>query len=277
MEDKERRIVVMKIMKTILAALIVGIVCLGKGFLELDQVSISEIILWNAFDGIEYYPQYISDFMFQYMPLFIFQILFSVNIYKHFCSASVYYFSRNINRIHWFLKEVAKMYVNAVIYLFVICVTEIVFICFFASITVDVSAVIIAIYYILIYSLFLLATTLAINVFSIIFSSNIGFITVQSVILLFISVFFMLGNYIGDGVFTEKTTLFLKGNMIANLIFSIHSSKIEKVNELIHMQEIHFDLNFSILYYLILSAGVLILGCYVVEKHEFIINSKELE
>ena len=95
--------------------------------------------------------------------------------------------------------------------------------------------------------------------------------------MLFISVFFMLGNYIGDGVFTEKTTLFLKGNMIANLIFSIHSSKIEKVNELIHMQEIHFDLNFSILYYLILSAGVLILGCYVVEKHEFIINSKELE
>lgn len=277
MEDKERRSVVMKIMKTVAAALLVGIVCLGKGFLDLEHIPVSEIILWNAFDGIEYYPQYVSEFMFQYMPLFIFQILFSVYIYKHFCSASIYYFSRNINRIYWFLKEAGKMFVNAVIYLAIICITQIIFICFFSSITINVSAVIIAVYYILIYALFLLATTLAINVFSIIFSSNVGFITVQSVMLLFISVFFMLGNYIEDGVITEKMELLLKGNMIANLIFSIHSSKIEKVDELIHMQDIHFDLNFSILYYLILSVGVLILGCYVVEKHEFIINSKELE
>lgn len=277
MEDKERRSVVMKIMKTVVAALLVGIVCLGKGFLDLEHIPVSEIILWNAFDGIEYYPQYVSEFMFQYMPLFIFQILFSVYIYKHFCSASIYYFSRNINRIYWFLKEAGKMFVNAVIYLAIICITQIIFICFFSSITINVSAVIIAVYYILIYALFLLATTLAINVFSIIFSSNVGFITVQSVMLLFISVFFMLGNYIEDGVITEKMALLLKSNMIANLIFSIHSSKIEKVDELIHMQDIHFDLNFSILYYLILSVGVLILGCYVVEKHEFIINSKELE
>lgn len=277
MENKERRIVVMKVVKTVLMAFIVGIVCVGTGFFELENVPLSKIMLSNAFDGIDYYPQYISMFTFQYMPLFVFQIFFATYIYKHFCSASVYYFSRNINRMKWFLKEAAKIYAQAVIYLFAMCVSQIIVISLFSTITIGSSAIIMTLYYIFIYSLYLLATTLAINVVSIMFSSNIGFITVQSIILLSISVFFVLGNYIKDDMLTGKIILLLKSNIIANLIFSIHSSRIGKINNLINIKGIDFDLNYSILYYLLICSVVIILGCYVVEKHEFITNSKEVE
>jgi hypothetical protein len=275
MENKERRIIAMKIIKTVLIALIVGIVCIGTGFLKLENIAVSKIILSNTFAGIDYYPQYISMFTFQYMPLFAFQIFFATYIYKHFCSASIYYFSRNINRVNWFLKEVAKMYANVIIYLIVMCATEMAVIMIFSTIKIDNSAAIISFYYICIYSLYLLATTLAINVFSIILGSNMGFVTVQSVILLAISIFFLLGNYVKDDIITEKFSLILKSNIIANLIFSIHSSGIEKINNLINIKGIEFDLNFSIAYYLVMCIAVIILGCYVVEKHEFITNSKE--
>lgn len=277
MQNKERRIDIMKIIKTVLVGLIVGIVCVGTGFLNLEYIPLSKIILSNAFDGVDYYPQYISMFTFQYMPLFIFQIFFATYIYKHFCSASVYYFSRSINRINWFLKEVTKIYANAVIYLLTMCASEMIVISMFSTITVDSSAIIITLYYIFIYSLYLLATTLAINVASIMFSSNIGFITVQSIILLSISVFFLLGNYIKDDILTEKIIMLLKSNIIANLIFTIHSSRIGKISNLINIKGINFDLNFSIIYYLVLCVAIIIIGCFVVEKHEFIINSKEME
>ena len=101
----------MKIIKTVLIALIVGIVCVGTGFFELEYVSLSKIILSNAFNGVDFYPQYISMFTLSYSPLFVFQVIFATYIYKHFCSASIYFFSRNANRINWFLREVVKIYV----------------------------------------------------------------------------------------------------------------------------------------------------------------------
>lgn len=69
----------------------------------------------------------------------------------------------------------------------------------------------------------------------------------------------------------------LKSNVIANLIFPIHSSHIQNVNKFINEKGIDFDLNFSIIYYFILSMVIIIAGAYIVEKREFISNNKEME
>ena len=147
----------------------------------------------------------------------------------------------------------------------------------FTTIKIDDGAVIIAIYYIAIYSIYLLSTTLAINIVSILFGSNIGFGVVQGIVLLSVSIFFILGNYVKDNFITEKVKFLIKGNLIANLIFPFHSSKINSINNLINIKSIDFDLNYSILYYLIICIVVIVFGGYVVEKYEFIINNKEME
>ncbi len=266
----------MKNIKIICVALVVGIVCAGTGFFKVESVPVSRIVLFNAFNGIEYYPQYISQFTYQYIPLFAFQIIFATHIYKHFCCASVYFFSRNINRIKWFSGEVLRLYVYAVMYLTVVSIAQIVVISMFSKIVLDNTTFIILFYYIVIYSLYLLFTTLAINILSITFSSNIGFIIVQGIILLAISTYFYLGNYIKDDIITKKAVLFIKSNIIANLVFSIHSSNINKLNALINTVGINFDMNFSIIYYMIICIVVIVFGAYVVEKYEFITNSKEM-
>ena len=84
-------------------------------------------------------------------------------------------------------------------------------------------------------------------------------------------------NYVKDNFITEKVKFLIKGNLIANLIFPFHSSKINSINNLINIKSIDFDLNYSILYYLIICIVVIVFGGYVVEKYEFIINNKEME
>ena len=238
----------MKVIKSILIAVVLGIVYVGIGLMKIDNIKMSEILLANTMSGVEFYPQYISTFSFEYIPIFVFQILFATNIY-----------------------------LNSIIFLTVICISEILFIYMFTTIKIDDGAVIIAIYYIAIYSIYLLSTTLAINIVSILFGSNIGFAIVQGIVLLSVSIFFILGNYVKDNFITEKVKFLIKGNLIANLIFPFHSSKINSINNLINIKSIDFDLNYSILYYLIICIVVIVFGGYVVEKYEFIINNKEME
>ena len=137
----------MKVIKSILIAVVLGIVYVGIGLMKIDNIKMSEILLANTMSGVEFYPQYISTFSFEYIPIFVFQILFATNIYKHFCSASIYFFSRNANRIKWYLKEVTNIYLNSIIFLTVICISEILFIYMFTTIKIDDGAVIIAIYF----------------------------------------------------------------------------------------------------------------------------------
>ena len=266
----------MKMLRNVLVALIMGILCVGTGFFDLKNVPLWKIILLNSYAGVEYYPQDIPEFTFQYMQLFFFQILFATYIYRHFQSASIYFFSRNANRKRWFLKEVAKIYFNAVIYLVVACLAQIIVISMFTKITIDIKSVIIALYYIVIHSLYLLAITLAVNIVSVIFSGTVGFISVQSIILFSISIFFWLGNYVKDGVLSSKIILLIKYNLVTNLFFLFHNSEIESVNKIININNIDFDLNFSILYYLVICIGLIIMGCFVVERYEFITNTKEM-
>ena len=67
----------MKVIKSILIAVVLGIVYVGIGLMKIDNIKMSEILLANTMSGVEFYPQYISTFSFEYIPIFVFQILFA--------------------------------------------------------------------------------------------------------------------------------------------------------------------------------------------------------
>lgn len=267
----------MKIRNTILLAIIIGIFSLGTGIFAYNNTSIAQIILHSAFSGVEYYPQYVVFLSYQYMPLLIFQVIFATYIYKHFCSASVYFFSRNINRIKWFLEESGKLYIHTVLYLIVFNLVGIIVTSLFIKVTIDKGVLLLIVYYILIHSLYLFFSTLAINIVAIISSSEIGFIVVEGIALLQMGMYLMLGKRIQDDIIEGINLFMLKSNIIANLIFPVHSSHIQSVNKFINEKGIDFDLNFSIIYYFILSMIIIIVGAYIVKKKEFIVNNKEID
>ena len=142
----------------------------------------------------------------------------------------------------------------------------------------DFTSLIITVYYLLIYSMFLFFFTLMINIVSIIAGSRIGFISAVTVEILGMSSFFMLGKIVSDEAnIAGKYIWLLKSNPFANIAFGVHSSKIKSLDKLINLKGISFDLNESIVYFFVLSLIMIVLGYFVVKKHEFITNNHEIE
>ncbi|MCD8118835.1 MAG: hypothetical protein LUE29_05035 [Lachnospiraceae bacterium] len=44
------------------------------------------------------------------VPIFCFELIFGISLYQHYCTCSVYYFSRQNNRSKWYLMESAKLF-----------------------------------------------------------------------------------------------------------------------------------------------------------------------
>lgn len=44
------------------------------------------------------------------VPVFCFELIFGISLYRHYCTCSVYYFSRQNSRSKWYLMESAKLF-----------------------------------------------------------------------------------------------------------------------------------------------------------------------
>ena len=241
-----------------------------------DEILLNDIIISTAFGNVEYMPYFFTNFFVAYIPLTFFHFFYGTYIYSHFCTASVYYFSRKCNRTGWFLKEVGSLYIFAVLYVIIYLGSEILCCVIFSSVQADISSLYLILYYIVLYSLFLLVVTLAINLSSILFTSNIGLMLVEVVVMLCVGAYLMLGQkYITDDSLIGKYTWMIKANPFSHLIMNLHSSSIEKINKAINVKNIDFDLNISCVVYLSLGIITILAGCIIVNKHNFIVSNQE--
>jgi len=139
----------------------------------------------------------------------------------------------------------------------------------------DYDELIILLYYVIIYSLYLLVTTLAINIVAIVFNSTIGFISVQSVVFFMIAYMMNMGKKLEVIPVRKRYLLFLKVNPVSNLLFQIHKIKVEDRYKFLLQEGIDIEMRYSIMYFLALIAILIIIGSIVVHKKEFIINDRE--
>lgn len=221
-------------------------------------------------------PSYLQNFFIWYFHFFVFQMMYGTYIYKHFCTACVYYFCRMNNRIRWFLKETLKLFANSLIYVILLFLMYIGFGSIFGSMIVTKEAIIFLGYYIILHSTWLFITALLVNICSIWWDSSKGFTIVYSVQLVFIILYAALQSYlrfdIGD---IEQKSKILKLNPISHLVLKWHSSQIQSINSKINIFRITFDLNESVCVYAIMSVLVFGIGCFVVKKQDFILNNRE--
>ena len=236
----------------------------------------SDVIMLLGFEYVDFFPQYIPIITYWYLPLIIFQIFYGTYIYRHFCSASVYFFSRYCSRTLWFLKETGVLYLFGLAYLIVMILSGTFITSFFTPVSAGTTSWLLACYYLLIHSLFLLVTTLGINILAIVFTSNVGFMIIEGISLFSMASFAVLGKYfITEDILIDKYTWLLKINPFAHLVFSMHSSGINSVDRIINTKSISFDLNLSVLVFLMAAIIVTVCGCMMVSNHNFIESNKE--
>lgn len=262
--------------KVFIFAILFGII---YGFSISDNSQSSDIFeIINRLEFVEYDFDkiYVHLFLRWYFHIITFQILFGTYIYKHFCTASVYYFSRMNNRIIWFIRENIKLCLICFMYISIItgicCMAG----GAFNNFRFDKNVLFILCYHLCIQSLWLFATTIMINVLSILFGSSISFSIIYSV-----QMTFLLCNSIFSSYFqfergnVERKTNILKLNPISHLVLKWHNSRLQKINSEINFLNIDFKLSESIVFFIIISIIVFISGCIIVKRQELIYINRE--
>lgn len=83
-------------------------------------LSISEIVMQLSGSRgelpLELYLQDLVSFSLRMIPGWVFECYFGVAFYQHFCTASVYVFSRRPDRIGWYLREAAHIGIASLAY-----------------------------------------------------------------------------------------------------------------------------------------------------------------
>lgn len=250
-------------LKFVLVGIFCGFFCILGYAVRNEKFLCSDIVLLFGMGEVNYFMQYLSNIAYWFMPLLFFQIFFGTYLYRHFCSASIYYFSRYPQRIKWFIKEVICMYIFCIVYLIAMIVSGIISCTFISDVTFDIRAIEVLAFYVLIYSLYLFVTTIGINIVAILCNSNVGFMVVEGINMFFIATFAIVGEFFApEGVILNEYEWLLKVNPIYYLIFDSNKD----LN----------DFYVSIIVYLIFAALVLCFGCFVINKHNFIETNKEI-
>ena len=263
--------------KYFLCAIIGGAFCCLFFITTHNTISFSYVILKFGFTEFDINIASLMYLFQWYFPLIMFQIFFGTYIYRHFCCASVYYFSRCNNRVSWFLKEAALLYPIAVIYIVIMISSGTIISSITNHLYFDKTSFILFGYYLIIHSLWLFLTTLLINVLAIKISSSNSFLVVGGIQMFFMALFGSWENKL-DFTILEKKDHFasiLKLNPLSHLVLKWHSSTLESVNKQINCFDIKFDLNWSILLFFVLSIFVIALGCLIVKRQDMIDINKE--
>lgn len=205
-------------------------------------------------------PTYLRHITFLYGSMVFFEIFFGTYIYRHFCTANYYFFSRKNNRIKWFLCECIKLYGYAFGYILAQIIGAGIFAVFARLVYYDPLMWRECFFYIMIYSAHLMAVTLLINVISILTNSTVAFTVVELIIMGQIAAYSMSFRLFGIGEGEFKA---LKYNPFAYMVFWVQ----QEYNRYVQ----------GIVIYLVLVILVAMAGCIVVSRHDFIQSNNETE
>lgn len=240
-----------------------GIFCILGYALKSQVLSLTDIISLFGMREIECYVQFLSNIAYWYIPLLFFQALYGTYVYRHFCTASVYFFSRYTKRTSWFFRESCALYFMGVIYLIMMLVAAITCSTLVSDVVFDVQSVKLFLFYIGIYSLYLFITAMGINIIAIIFNSNTGFLVVEGLNLFSITLFALVGNFFApEGVVHEKYEWILRINPFYYLIFGMKTKE--------------SDYLVSLVLFMGLAMIIWLVGCSVINKRDFIGGNKEV-
>lgn len=108
-------------------------------------------------------------------PFLVFQALAGISFYRHYCTASVYIFSRMPNRLLWYAKECSILTLQTLLYLALVLAIAVGCAAVRCDITQLSQGVPVLVYHLLIWSLWTLGFTLGVNLLAIYVGSSTAF------------------------------------------------------------------------------------------------------
>lgn len=201
---------------------------------------------------------------------FMFIIVFSTYIYRHFCNSSVYIFSRFNNRIIWYLKECLKLLGFVVLGNIMVLAGFIITAVLGCGITFQQGSMLIVGLYLLVYSLWIFASVLLANILSIKINSAIGNVITMG-LLLFSTI--LLGSIDYQNI-TSADILKLRLNPMSYSILSWYKVKI---NGEIWFEELEYACSpwIGVAFLGVFSLAIMLAGAIYIQRMDITKNSTE--
>lgn len=242
-----------------------GRILLSEAILQLSGSS-------GAFPLTPAFKDLIS-FTIRMLPDYMFELYIGIELYRHFCTASVYVFSRTPNRSRWYIREVLEVAVAVFGYQIIkmFAAMSVTFLRY--QIEPDHFGFFLLIFHIIVYSLWVFTVSLLINLISIKYGSNNAFIWIVG-IQIFMTALLELVQIFESNL--TLTKIFLNVNPIAHLVVGWHTGTIKELKNSLEVTYIRLDFKVTLVTMLAISIFSVIVGMYLVSQHEFLIlNTNE--
>lgn len=199
------------------------------------------------------------------VPALVFQAFAGISLYRHYCTASVYIFSRIPNRLRWYGRETAALALQSLAYQGLILGAVIVTAVLRWEVTPDEAGWQLLACHWLIWSLWTFAFTMGINLLAIYWGSSGGFAALAGFQVVCISLLIALKPFEED--FALLSTL-KRVNPITCLILCWQTSRFAGGGGGIYLED-------SLALVLLLAVAVTAVGAVIVRRHDLLISDTD--
>lgn len=244
------------------------------------EITLSEAILQLSGSRGEFAMHFVMtemvSFSLRLLPAYLFELYFGIMLYRHFCTASIYIFSRYPKRVRWYFGECLALGGNVILFQALLLVSALFTAAFRYRLYIDDGGILLGLYALAIPALWTYAATLAVNLVAVKAGSSTGFgvvAGVQTVCIVLFGLEDTLRRYMG--IPFEPEGSLLRFNPMASLVMGWHTSRIEVLDRAVHAPYRTMDFNHSLAFCLALCLVILLAGAGIIQKHELLKSDSE--
>lgn len=222
------------------------------------------------------YPELIS-FTMRLLPAFIFEAYAGILLYQHFCTASIYIFSRYPHRVKWYLGEVFHLSMAVCTFNLLLLVTAVLTVAVRHELEVDSAGIILIGYHFLIYSLWEYIMALLVNLSAVYLGSSAAYasiVSIQLICIVLLSPMDFLIRHSGGGLSYEN---FLVWNPASHLVLGWHDSSMECIVWVLTSSCMQLDLKYTLLIFFLFGITITSAGALIIKKHDLLVSDLETE
>lgn len=213
------------------------------------------------------------DFGFLLLPFFLYQFYGGIQLYRQFCVASVYVFSRTTNRVKWYFTE-----------LWGLCKGLLVLQVFLQGTTLLVAALrwdvvwttegwLLLGIHVLLFTLWTLTMALGVNLFALVWGSSTGFLVMFSVQAGMLAALCMGQGVESPSPFLDRLLLL---NPISRLVLGWQSGGVFVLEGVLPAEYGHvLTLSSSLLLLVLILVAVVVLGLIIIQKKDILVSNLE--
>lgn len=214
-------------------------------------------------------------FMLCIVPNLLVVMMLGSQLYRYFCTASVYVFSRHPNRLQWYLKSLAPLFANICFFELAFVLAAVLTAMLRYHILFSKGGVLLSGFHALLYIAWIFGWVLTTNLLAIRHGSSRSFMTVMTAQAVCTAVLAFVRIFEKNGVSAEFIRLFIAINPVAHTVLSWHQGAL--FGEALAHSRYGLSPLATIMLFIILDIVIVLTGAVVTVRYDLLSENRETE